>query len=156
MRLFPFRPAFGFAGWASVPFWWESAPKDLFFLWCSDGNACPSDIGIIDFSLFAFSPQLVTIKTVSKDTKQIPSQAVTGSGQLFSFQIIAGLTNSKRPLFEIILSPCSIQCGLDRSISPCTGRLYISSHKRGFKLHVLIQPSTYFFFVDFVIPVKSL
>lgn len=30
MRLSLFRPAFGFPGWVSVPFWWESAPKDLF------------------------------------------------------------------------------------------------------------------------------
>lgn len=95
MRLFLFRPAFGFPGWVSVPFWWESAPKDLFLLWCSDGNACPSDTGIVGFSLSIFSTQLVTIKTVSKDTKQIPSQAVTGSGQLSLFQVIAGLVHSE-------------------------------------------------------------
>lgn len=105
MRWFLFRPAFGFPGWVSVPFWWESAPKDLFLLWCSDGNACPSDIGIIDFRLFAFSPQLVTIKTVSKDTKQIPSQAVTESGQLFLFQIIAGLANSERAIIWANIEP---------------------------------------------------
>lgn len=59
----------------------------------------------MDFSLSTFSPQLVTIKTLSKDTKQIPSQAVTGSGQLFLFQIIAGLANSEGAIIGANIEP---------------------------------------------------
>lgn len=95
MRLCLFRPAFSFPGWVSKPFWWESAPiKTFFFPGCFDGNAWMLKWRWHNESqsFFAFSPQLVTIKIVSKDTKQIPSQAVTRSGQLFLFQIIVRQT----------------------------------------------------------------
>ena len=97
---------------------------------------------------FFFFLQLVTIKTVSKDTKQIPSQAVAGSGQLFLFQIIAGLANSEQAIIGANIEPF-LNTVWAWQVNPSVLWKIIIFHLTKEVLNVLLQPSTFSLFASF-------